>query len=504
MDELCSLVDRLTESQKLGQPVAEDLSVIQLNQVLSKLNTVLRQSLQEAKVTVADDMSLHANEQGLRTFLDINYWRSLCPHLHIADTNFQENFLSSTRDSEFKDLNHLNTRVSLCQAQTAVLSQRLCDEGYFVLSRPTLDAKLDYDKLIGLLREGIEKLHRMGWPATMIYLYDEAWCLGHSISNLLGEVSGGNSLSMDFYAWRVDPRIGQKGWGPHRDRMGSDASSFHPASRRIRAEKETKIDHKIRSEVGQYSLYGPPKFTTCWIPLTDASPDNSCLCVIPAPADPNYHKGDEPNVNFLTEMFSKPENFQHIRALPAVAGSLINFGHRVIHWGSQGRPSAPQEIPVRIAISFTFSDPGFERPFLGSEHLPFPEFELRLALMSSQMIAYQGNAPLSSFRSKQYYAAFNARRHFLSPVFADKVEYLYWCRPPPSAAQPPKITKPIASKQREWVPSSSDDEDKGFGVLEGLQQISSAEEDSDEHDELRERERINKNELAHHNLQSLE
>ena len=124
----------------------------------------------------------------------------------------------------------------------------------------------------------------------------------------------------------------QVGWAPHRDRPDADATSFRED--------------------------GAPKYTTIWVALTEATPKNSCLSVVPKQIDPGYMAGDQGR-NPLTAIFHKNGNFQEIRALPASAGSLICFSHRLLHWGTAPDPHA--NAPPRVALSFAAASDDFER-----------------------------------------------------------------------------------------------------------------------------------------------
>ncbi|GMH60534.1 hypothetical protein TrRE_jg5325 [Triparma retinervis] len=227
-------------------------------------------------------------------------------------------------------------------------------------------------------------------------LYDELWELWKNYpmenSRLLP--------TFDILAFYVDPRLGQSGFSPHRDRQPLDVSaSFFPD--------------------------GLPKYVTRWIAVEDADAEsNSCLYVIPKQHDPGYMAGDDeeegggeeggggevedknnkiastaqqnidggvnPSVLPLQRALSTKESYQYIRALPIPAGSSLVFSHRVIHWGSSGNPKTT--IKPRIAISFTYSDPSFEKPYLKSSAFEWsgspPPFPIRLLLCCCQMLIY--------------------------------------------------------------------------------------------------------------------
>eukprot|EP00959_Pyramimonas_sp_CCMP1952_P224880 4702342-Pyramimonas_sp.AAC.1 len=78
-------------------------------------------------------------------------------------------------------------------------------------------------------------------------------------------------------------------------------------------------------------------------PCADASPDNSCLYMLPRPFDPGYIDGDDDasEVDPLPLALDCKQAYQNIRAIPAEAGSAVMFTHRIIHWGSKGRPVRP-------------------------------------------------------------------------------------------------------------------------------------------------------------------
>ena len=112
-----------------------------------------------------------------------------------------------------------------------------------------------------------------------------------------------------------------------------------------------------------------------WLPLTDATLDNSCLYCLPAQHDP----GHSAEAGAHEHVFSDGQAVRAIRSLPCAAGSVVAMSHCLLHWGSlPAQGAAP-----RYALSLgTYSD-GFGRPFLGREHLPLPEHRLRLALAAA-------------------------------------------------------------------------------------------------------------------------
>lgn len=77
---------------------------------------------------------------------------------------------------------------------------------------------------------------------------------------------------MDWFFFHVDPSIScsgalKAGWAPHRDRGQDEAAQ-------------------------QFRVDGTPRYNTTWIPLTNATPSNSCLMCVPKPYDEGYLQGE--------------------------------------------------------------------------------------------------------------------------------------------------------------------------------------------------------------------
>ena len=100
---------------------------------------------------------------------------------------------------------------------------------------------------------------------------------------------------------------------------------------------------------------------------------------------------------------------QAIQALPARAGSVIAFSHRLLHWGSRASASAAGH--PRMALSFAFAAPEFEAPYLPDAVavLPLPPFELRLALVAGQLFSYAQQSDLGDGLVDVLFALFCTR-----------------------------------------------------------------------------------------------
>ena len=173
----------------------------------------------------------------------------------------------------------------------------------------------------------------------------------------------------DMLAWRVEPGADRSNaFSPHRDRQPDDVKKSFYAD-----------DHF-------------PKYASIWVGLANATPESSCLYCLPVDADAGvdagYYDGDDEDVSPLDKALAgHKERFQDIRALPVADGGALLFSHRLLHWGSRGiRGAAP-----RISISFGFSDPSFEKPYLreSSRYRDAPPpFHIRLGLIAAQLSTF--------------------------------------------------------------------------------------------------------------------
>lgn len=227
-----------------------------------------------------------------------------------------------------------------------------------------------------------------------VYLSDEAWMVAQNSLKFL--LSTNHTLTGDFLAWYVPQ--GSSGFPPHRDRQ--------PEALEASFDRDT----------------GMPRYATLWWALTDATPENSCLFVVPAYADPGY-RGDGDAVDPtapspLQVALAEKKDFQQLRALCGPPGSAWCFSHRIIHWGSQhaGWGQGP-----RISMSFVSSDSSFEPSFLTRPN-EVPSFDVRVALLCGQMICYHDHfPPRDAGTLKRYLQAFQAQLPHFSESYMQKV-----------------------------------------------------------------------------------
>ena len=227
-------------------------------------------------------------------------------------------------------------------SQAADLDECLRDDGYFHLAH-------DFGLDLAMMADTVRRFSAAGIPPVFCFLFDEFWAPFHALDAMYGGVLGPYGLLPDFWVWNVDPAKGESGWTPHRDR-GRMA---------LRAD-------------------GRPITLTTWIPLSDATPLNSCMYLVPAHADPTYGTPREHEYRF---------ELPAIRALPAKPGEVLVWNQAVVHWGSRSSHRAT-ESRISMALEFQANDSKpFNTPIL-SPNEPVP-FDLRLRLIAKQVLQYR-------------------------------------------------------------------------------------------------------------------
>ncbi|MBS0294693.1 MAG: phytanoyl-CoA dioxygenase family protein [Proteobacteria bacterium] len=227
--------------------------------------------------------------------------------------------------------------------------RRMVQEGYFQETHPLLG------ELAPRLAQAVVRLVELDLPTPFLFMFDEAWnafrALGPMVAHHLGE---DYMMLPDFWVWHVDPKAGQAGWTPHRDK---GAMSLAPD--------------------------GSPLSLTIWVPLTAATPQNGCMYIVPADKDRLY---GTPNMG---QIGCDPAA---IRALPVVPGEYLCWNQAVMHWGGQTSPFAPHP---RISMAFEFQRGGM-RPFNEPQMKSDVDlsFEQRLRLIAKQILQYQHMYPL--------------------------------------------------------------------------------------------------------------
>ena len=154
-------------------------------------------------------------------------------------------------------------------------------------------------------------------------------------------------LPPSIWIWYLNQNQEDAGFPPHRDR--SD----------------------LRSAPGEL-----PKSMTVWAPLTDATPLNGCMYIVPAYLDEGYLKDNDT----IT-----PE-LHNVRALPAPAGSALLWNQRMLHWGgkSSQRATTPR---ISVAVEMQRRDvPSTSKPLLRTNWRP--SLFMRLKIIGRSALWY--------------------------------------------------------------------------------------------------------------------
>ena len=265
----------------------------------------------------------------LESVQDPDFWRQLNPQLSITEPGDKLSLAAY-------DIQHERWPDYLAQ---------LRDEGY-----------LQWDhilppELVSLLSSTVINLHNAGINPSFAFVYDIFWSVARRLRQIVAPILGDDYRQLpDFWIWYIDPARQEAGWRPHRDRIHCNPL----------------LDD------------GMPRSLTVWTALTNATPLNGCIYLLPANLDEDYY-------NFAER--DSVVNPQGIRALPVSAGSILMWNQRVIHWGGTSSSRA-KEPRISFAIEFQRAD---ERPY-NEPLLYFPDellpFNLRLMLVAKQFLQY--------------------------------------------------------------------------------------------------------------------
>lgn len=228
-------------------------------------------------------------------------------------------------------------------ARFSTVRELMLLDGYFQESGVSFDVDLPS------LANAVRKLSEEGLSPVFAFIYDEFWFPFCQLDKMYREILGSYAMLPDFWIWNVDPRKGDSGWAPHRDK---GAASLRPD--------------------------GTPNSITTWIPLSNATPLNSCMYIVPARHDPTYGTAREGEFRF---------ELPSVRALPAQPGDVFIWNQAVVHWGSKSSPLAT-ESRVSMAVEFQRADvPPMNQPLIKPAIL-LP-FEARLKLIAKQVLQYR-------------------------------------------------------------------------------------------------------------------
>lgn len=325
------------------------------------------------------------------------YWSDKVPSfLTISSDGTKEGSPSQGIDGN-NPIKYMASNQSSAEASPEGRHRRLSlqEKGYALVD----DSFVENDEMIRNVRQGIDHLHcEMKLPACFILLFDATWELAQKSWKQVLKPSTleTNQFHFDILAWYID----SEGFSPHRDRQPDSDP------------KEGFGGDEARDA----------KFVTHWIALTDATPENSCLYMIPKDQDPGYFIGDLEGMDPLRVALPNKQDYQHIRAMPRQAGQSILFTHRTIHWGSVRDSSTNQ--PFRIAISFVCCDSSFEEPYVDPRYFnenTLPPFRIRLLLVCAQLLIYYQRFNLSKDFIKCCYEYCKEHENELGKAYRQKV-----------------------------------------------------------------------------------
>lgn len=265
----------------------------------------------------------------------VQFWEDLAPDMHV----FSAEYVST--------INVLRTSNATREHLRALMKE----EGYVELE-PQDFYPVDVPQLVTTN----ERLFQAGIPLPFCFMYDEFWLLYVMLHEVIGSFLGTDYLRLpDFWSWRIDPLKEEKGWGPHRD--------------------------KIFGTIGEDGL---PKSLTVWIPLTDATPLNGCIYLLPANRDPTYNTFSNSS---RLESLPWTSFIADFRALPVKAGSVLMWNQQVMHYGSHASKRAASP---RFSIAFEFQSSDIKPLNEPLQHpLSLPTVEDRLQLIAKQILQYQ-------------------------------------------------------------------------------------------------------------------
>lgn len=203
------------------------------------------------------------------------------------------------------------------------------------------------------IRQAMFNLHQAGIPPAFGFVFDEFWLMFAGLRPFLSALLGEEYRAIPaFWAWHVAPSDESKGWKAHRDR---GPATLGPDRR--------------------------PYSFSVWLPVTDASPLNGCMYVLPQHLDPKLAPFKE---GMGERPFQPP--LQNVRALPAPAGSLLGWHQMLLHWGSRASRLG-KEPRCSMSVEFQRGDRApFEGPLL--DPLRPPSFGDRLGMIGRLTRSY--------------------------------------------------------------------------------------------------------------------
>ena len=123
-------------------------------------------------------------------------------------------------------------------------------------------------------------------------------------------------------------------------------------------------------------------------------------------------------------------DLKHVVAQPLMAGGMLTFSHRLLHWGSppdQHRTVLDDDLVAgrvprpRIALTFAMADPSFEQAYFEEKYLPLPPLALRMGLVAGQQVQYEHLEPLTKHQVAFYRRVFHSQKDYFAAPYFDKI-----------------------------------------------------------------------------------
>jgi hypothetical protein len=263
---------------------------------------------------------------------DLNFWKTLCPELTISE---KVKYIAPNNDIRTDNLN-----------------TKLVTEGYF---HETFPASKDLP--LNDMASCIQRLKDRDMPPVWCFIYDEFWELTAKADAYIKSALGSNYKKLpEMWAWHIDPAKQESGWRPHRDR---DLDS---------------INQDLT-----------PKSISIWIPLTDATVDNSCIYMLPICDDSSYLDRNH------MELDSKKKDNHKAIPLETKAGEMLGWTQQVLHWGSESKNiTAPPRMSVSVEFVSTNEEEGVTDYYRTPWMDPFliPTLQEKINMIETQIKQY--------------------------------------------------------------------------------------------------------------------
>lgn len=263
-----------------------------------------------------------------KLFKEESFWKELLPEFSISPDIFEKNPTPFHCDND------------VLQAA----GKNLNDEGYYSLK------SVFPKETTSALSNGIVKMTSFNIHPIFMMLYDPYWTAFQKMEPILTKTLGDSwQLLPDFWVWNVAKGKDNSGWTAHRD-----------------------LRKKFQDENGH------PTLLTLWISLTDATPLNSCIYMVPTHLDPLFPDNLDDPISFP---------YENVRALPAPAGTILCWNVNAVHWGSRSTKHAEQP---RVSFAFYLQRGDMEpyySPLISTKESM--NFNKRLFLVCTNIIRYK-------------------------------------------------------------------------------------------------------------------